>query len=139
MSAVWFISDPDHFKKSFGLKPRTPVKVDTISAEVVRVHEHARSVPEPEDIGQINEPLVPPTPPEPLKHAIIRHQYHTAYDGSLWPEWVCKCGGSGYTPTGVYTSLDSAQTKSRKEGQAHVYNGNKAEDMKAKTNGAFAW
>jgi hypothetical protein len=111
-----------------------------ISSEVVRVHDQARITEEPEDIGVIHEPRVPPAaPPVVYKHQIIGHSYHKAYNGSLWPTWVCKCGGSAYSPTGIYTSLEKAQREARMEGEAHVRNGNQAEEMLAKTNGAYAW
>lgn len=72
-------------------------------------------------------------------HEIIRTDYLKAYDGSLWPQWHCRCGGNGYVPTTVYTSLEQAQKECRAEGISHAINGNKAEAMKARTNGAFSF
>lgn len=143
--AFFFWKYPAMMHQIFSLKPRTPVnppvkEKETISSEVVRAHDKARSG-EYEDIGYIHEPLLPPAPVvvEP-KHKIIRHDYYRAIsDGGLWPRWNCKCGGSGYYPTSTYTTVEKAQVKARQQGESHVLNGNRAEEMLEKTNGKFAW
>lgn len=81
----------------------------------------------------------PVAPPVTLKHEITRHDYYRAFNGDLWPRWVCKCGGSDRVPTTSMSALERAQQEARRAGEAHVRDSNKAEELMAKTKGDFAW
>ncbi|UDL16753.1 hypothetical protein SEA_ATUIN_60 [Arthrobacter phage Atuin] len=75
---------------------------------------------------------------EPI-HAIIRHDYKKAFDGSLWPQWHCKCGGSDSEPVGHFQSIEQAEENIRRSGAAHVLHANKVEETLRRTNGDFAF
>jgi hypothetical protein len=82
----------------------------------------------------------PPTaPPASLKHEIVEHRLMKEYDGSYVPEWVCKCGATGFKWVHNIRTMESAQREAVQEGQAHVREQNKAEELLAKTNGKFAF
>lgn len=92
-----------------------------------------------EDIGYINEPKQQAVVPA-SRHEIIRHDFYMAkHNGNLWPRWTCKCGASSYQPTSVYQSLEETQADVRREGQKHVVDSTKADEMLRKTNGNFAF
>lgn len=80
-----------------------------------------------------------PAAAEDLKHQIVGHGYHKAYNGELWPMWTCKCGGSDWKATGPGVTLAEVQEEARQDGASHVLNSNKAESILAQTNGKFAW
>lgn len=78
-----------------------------------------------------------PSEAEEPKHVIVQHRYKNAFNGA-WPEWVCKCGASGSTPTGVYSDAETHR-KARLRGERHVKSMNEAEERLKKNGGKFAW
>lgn len=74
----------------------------------------------------------------PKKHVIVRHGYKQAYSG-LWPEWTCKCGQRGATPSGIWSDAETHR-QAKAEGQTHVSTSNLAEERLEKSRGNdFAW
>jgi hypothetical protein len=82
------------------------------------------------------QPLVPVAAPK--KHAIVKRGYKQAHTG-LWPEWVCKCGTRGSTPSGIWSD-EETHGKAKKEGDTHVYTANLADERLENSKGKdFAW
>lgn len=79
-----------------------------------------------------------PAVPE-QKHKIIKHTYTSGLGGDVWPQWVCKCGGKGSTPTGIWSDKETHE-KTRREGQEHVQRMNQVEERIKNAKGKdFAW
>jgi hypothetical protein len=89
-------------------------------------------------VSRINEPTRQKPVPAP-NHEIIRHDYYNAYNNELWPQWVCKCGGSGYIVTTRYEPLTKYQRDAHSGGAAHVAQANEADENLRKSNGKFAF
>lgn len=62
-------------------------------------------------------------------HKIVAHNYYRAYDGSAWPQWICKCGGKNHVIVHQYRSLETAQREARADGVRHVQSSNKADEL----------
>lgn len=120
---------------SFKKKPVEP-PAPSVSAEVVRVHDHSRNARE--NIGYINEPLQAPAAKVP-RHEIIKHDYYNAYNGERWPRWTCRCGDSGYAITTKYESLEATEKEARRDGQDHVRKATIIDDRLEQSNGKFAF
>jgi hypothetical protein len=75
---------------------------------------------------------------KPKKHAIVKHRYYNAGSQGAWPEWVCKCGQTGHTPTGIWNERETLE-RTRKQGQNHVRSMNEADEKLSNSNGNFAW
>lgn len=121
-------------KKKKPVEPTAP----SVSAEVVRVHDHSRSGGH-ENIGYINEPIQPPVAPKVTRHEIVKHDYYHAYASERWPRWVCKCGDSGYAITTEYEPLEATEREARRNGQDHVRKATAIDDRLEKSNGKFAF
>lgn len=74
--------------------------------------------------------------PKKLKHEIVKTDYYKSSFGP-WPQWTCRCGVKGHTP--VSSSLERAQKSARADGEDHVKEMNKAEEVLNKTNGKFSF
>lgn len=135
---ICFWKFPELMKEIFSFKKK-PVEppAPSVSAEVVRVHDHSRSGGH-EHIGYINEPIQPPVVKVP-KHEIIKHDYYNAYNSERWPRWTCKCGQSGYAITTKFESLETTEREARRDGQDHVRKATIIDDRLEQSNGKFAF
>lgn len=91
-----------------------------------------------ERFDSIENPRAALVPAKPKKHEIIKHSYYDAGSQGAWPQWVCKCGGKGHVPIGIWNEEETLK-RARNQGQTHVESMNDADEKLSKSDGKFAW
>lgn len=139
---VGYLIDPKGFK-STGKRIVTIVRSNIEAGMPVKQIEPSKEHDEwTQKFKEIENPPSAALKPieKPSRHVIVKTDFYETHLGP-WPRWNCKCGAKQYEVVGTYgrNPLDDAIERAKRAGEQHVRDATKADEMKAKTKGAFSW